>query len=629
MVMSIEKMTLPKRLDEEKIEALKQLFPEIFADGTINLDALREEISDALEDVDVGEEHYGLNWPGKKYARKLAAMPSAGTLVPDPGEGVDEETTQNIFIEGDNLEVLKVLKGAYAGRVKMIYIDPPYNTGNDFIYKDDFKEPVETYLRRTGQEDEEGLLTSNPKASGRFHSNWLTFMYPRLKISRDLLKDDGVIFVSIDQHEVHNLRLMMNEIFGEENFIATVSVVNNLKGRSDETYIATAHDYIMLFQRGEFETYGIPLPEDYYDQYTERDEIGRPYRLQGLRKRGSGAKREDRPNMYYPFYVNTNNGSVSIVKTTDHNIKVFPKLQDGSDGRWRWGVDTAKSRIHELIARKVSGRDEHDIFEIDYAEEDGSLKTVKPKSVWLGTEFSSDAGTKFYKEFMKGIDYPNPKPPALIRYCLLQATKENDIILDFFAGSGTTAHAIFDLNHEVNENLKFILVQIPEPTGNKSYPTIAEIAKERIRRVSTKLKDEGVKGDLGFRVYKLSKSNVKRWQKYTGESINEVENLFMERENSLIDGWKVASVLTEIILREGFPLDSKIRVDISYKSNKVWQVSHETIEYRLFVCLDKIVGRQTSEVITGFGKDVFVCLDAALNDEEKLILSDAIKVKTL
>ena len=248
--MSITPLDKPDNLQAEKIEALKDLFPQAFSDGKLNLDALKEELGDLVDELPAGEEHYGLNWPGKREAKKLATKPPTGTLKPVPDEGVNEDTTKNLIIEGDNLEVLRIMQKAYAGRIKMIYIDPPYNTGNDFVYKDDFKEPVESYLRKSGQADEEGLLVANPKASGRFHSNWLNMMYPRLRLARNLLKDDGVIFVSIDDNEIKNLRLVLDEIFGEENFLSVFVWVN--EGNIDnQSKIKNNHEYIVVYAKSE------------------------------------------------------------------------------------------------------------------------------------------------------------------------------------------------------------------------------------------------------------------------------------------------------------------------------------------------------------------------------------------
>ena len=240
--MAIERIKPAFHFEAERIEQLKQIAPEAFADGKINWETLQEALGDYLEEEDITTEHFGLFWPGKRAARKIASIPSEGTLIPCPGEGIDEENTRNIFIEGENLEVLKLLQKSYANSIKLIYIDPPYNTGNDFIYEDDFSESIDEYLRRTGQLDEDAKqISANTKADGRFHSKWLSMMYPRLRLARNLLSNDGFIFISIDENEAANLKLLLNEVYGEENFIASIANINNPKGRSDDNYISTIH----------------------------------------------------------------------------------------------------------------------------------------------------------------------------------------------------------------------------------------------------------------------------------------------------------------------------------------------------------------------------------------------------
>jgi adenine-specific DNA-methyltransferase len=644
--MPIEKLKPTFSLDEERLRALEQVVPEAFADGRVNWEVLRESLGERVEDEEAGTEHFGLFWPGKREARRLAAQPSKGTLVPALGEGVDEETTENIFIEGDNLEVLKLLQKSYSGRIKMIYIDPPYNTGRDLIYKDNYKQSVEEYLRQTGQKDvEEGiLLTTNPKTSGRFHSNWLNMMYPRLSLAKNLLRKDGVIFISTDSNEVHNLKQLMNELYGEENYVATVCVVSNWKGRSDDKYIATAHEYLTIYQLGEFETLGLPLPEDYLDDYPERDEAGKAFRLLGLRKRGSGARREDRPKMFYPFYVDKQTGKVSLTKDTPDMIEVLPRLSDGTDGRWRWGKTTSAERIEELTTRKVSGTDRYDVFEIDYAEVDGDLRRIRPKSFWNDKTLSNEAGTLAYKALMKNIPFSNPKPPELIKQCLLQSTSRDDLVLDFFAGSGSTAQAIVELNMEDDGNRKYICVQYPEmievnnAAFKAGYKTIADIAKERIRRVGHRIKAElesrldlgEPKFDIGFKVFKLNQSNFQAWQDYSGDDIRQLEILFASHETPFVEGWKEQDVLTELLLIEGFPLNSKITPDDTFSANHVLHVESDFSAHRLFICLEPRINDETIERVSELPReDIFICLDSALTDAAKVRLTDVGNVRTI
>lgn len=638
--MAINQLEKTFTLNEDRLESLKQIIPDAFADGKINWNTLKECLGEYLEDDST--ENFGLFWTGKRDARRLAAQPSKGTLIPIIGQGIDEDTTENIFIEGDNLEVLKILRKSYKGKIKMIYIDPPYNTGNDLIYKDDYSEPLESYLRKTKQKDEEGnLLTTNKKGDGRFHSNWLNMIYPRLRIAKDLLSDEGVIFASIDGNEVHNLRHIMNEIFGEENYISTVSVVSNWKGRSDDKYIATAHEYLVVFQKGNFVSLGLPLPPEYLSEYTERDENNNPYRLLGLRKRGAGAKREDRPNMYYPFFANKSDGKLSLLKSDEFSIEIYPKLSDGSDGRWRWGKETAEERITELKARIVSGTDRFDVFQIDYAEIDGEARRIKPKSVWNDKNISNEAGTLEYKSLMGNINFSNPKSVELIKTCLIQSIDKDDLVLDFFSGSGTTAQATLELNRN-GKNCKFICVQIGESIQENTeaykagFRQISDITAERIRRASNRIKTEldsqlpmDEKPDLGFRFYRLEQSNFRKWTEYEGKNVKELGDLFRQFESPLVEDWKIENVLAEIVLIEGFPLSSNQIIDEKFERNKVYCISHEFNEHQLFVCLDNEIYEDTVEVVADLPKqDIFICLDSALTDEAKIKLADVCQIKT-
>lgn len=517
-------------LTQDNIARLAELFPNCVTesraeDGTlkraIDFDQLRQELSTAI--VEGPQERYQLNWPGKREALLTANAPIAKTLRPCREESVDFDTTQNLFIEGDNLDALKLLQETYLNKVKMIYIDPPYNTGNDFIYEDDFSEDTGTYFERSNQKDEAGnRMVANTESNGRFHSDWLSMMYPRLKLARNLLREDGVMFVSIDDNEVANLQTVCGEIFGCENFLGKIAVVSNLKGRSDDKYFATAHNYLLAYSKGFFNTNGVPLPEEYLEDYSEIDSNGRRYRLQGLRKRGSSARREDRPKMFYPFFVDSSSGKVSLQKDGNHTIEVFPSLSDGSDGRWRWGRETALNRLQELKSRTVGQENRWDIFQIDYADSDGGEKRIKPKSVWMGSEFANEAGTLEVKELLgKGV-FDTPKPIGLIKYLLEQAVDDTgDIVVDFFAGSSTTAHAIYEFNSETNKSIKFICIQLPEDIAENSsaylngYKTIAEISKERIRRAGKKIKEDNAgkesidQLDIGFRVLKVDSSNMK------------------------------------------------------------------------------------------------------------------------
>ena len=479
------------------VEKIAALFPNCVTESrakdgklkkAVNFDALKQMLGESVAE---GDESYEFTWVGKRDAMVEAAKPIRKTLRPCVEESKNFDTTENLYIEGDNLEALKLLQEGYLGKVKMIYIDPPYNTGNDFIYKDDFRMDSAKYAEESGAVDDEGnRMVQNSDSNGRFHSDWCSMIYSRLLLARNLLTDDGVIFISIDDNEQANLKKICDEVFGASNYIANIAVINNLKGRSDDKYIATAHESLLIFHKGNFITNGVALPEEYDQEYKLTDNNGR-YRLQGLRKRGDSARREDRPNMYYPFYYDQ---ALDTLYLDPHEgtIEVTPHLSDGSDGRWRWGVDTARERLNELVALKVKGRDEYDIFQKDYLPQEG-VKRIKPKSFWMGSEFSAETGTLEVKSILEKRIFDTPKPIGLLKYILEQASNEESVILDFFSGSATTAHAVMQMNAEDGGHRKFILVQLPEICDENSeaakagYKTICEIGKERIRRAGDQI----------------------------------------------------------------------------------------------------------------------------------------------
>ncbi|MCP4746124.1 MAG: site-specific DNA-methyltransferase [Desulfobacteraceae bacterium] len=566
---------------EDNISKLAALFPGCVTESTdedgnpkkaIDFDLLRQELSTAI--VEGPQERYHLNWPGKREALLTANAPIAKTLRPCREESVDFDTTENLFIEGDNLDALKLLQETYLDKVKMIYIDPPYNTGKDFIYADNFAESTEEYLLDSGQKDEKGnRLVANTDSNGRFHSDWLSMMYSRLKLARNLLKDDGVIFISIDDGEVHNLCKACDEIFGSENRIGLISVVSNLKGRSDDKYYATAHNYLLAYQKLNFTSLGVALPEEYLKDYPEKTPEGKKFRLQGLRKRGDSARRVDRPNMFYPFYANPIDNTVSLKKTDSHHIEILPFLSDGEEGRWRWGKDTSTERIAELCTRTVGSEQRYDVFQIDYAGGVDGEKRIKPKTVWSGKGFANESGSLELKDLFGKKYFDTPKPIGLVKYCLEHSTKMNDIVLDFFAGSATTAHAVMQFNAEDGGNRKFIMVQLPEETfeiknGIESpksgiageaykadYKTIAEVSKERIRRAGKKIKEENATTapDLytGFRVLKVDSSNMADVY-YTPDAVE--QGLLFKSTDNIKEDRNPEDLLFQVLLDWGVDL---------------------------------------------------------------------------
>lgn len=419
----------------------------------------------------------------------------------EKGKHEEDNQSDNMIIHGDNLEALKALLPEYEGRIKCIYIDPPYNTGNEgWIYNDNVNDPkIKKWLGEVVGKEGEDLSR---------HDKWLCMMYPRLRLLQKLLADNGVIFISIDDNEKFNLKFVCDEIFGLNNYVADIAVINNLKGRSDDKYIATAHESLLIYRKKDFNTYGVSVPREYAEGYKLLDEKGR-YRLQGLRKRGAGARREDRPNMYYPFYYDVKTEVLSMEKLNSNMVEIYPHLSDGTDGRWRWGLDTSKQRIAELTVQKVRGREEWDVFQKDYLPDDGS-KRIKPKSFWSGSEFSAESGTLQVKEILGKDVFETPKSTKLIEYCMEQAMDDDSIILDSFAGSGTTAHAVLNMNKADGGNRKFILIEMEDYADS--------ITAERVKKVidgygERKNAVEGTGGNFSY--YELGEPLFK------GENLNE------------------------------------------------------------------------------------------------------------
>ena len=572
---------------DENYKKLAELFPNAVTevvtgyddDGkaivqkAIDKDILMQEINCKV--VDGKEERYQFTWPDKRKAILAANSPISETLRPCKEESVGKDGTkggfdsENLYIEGDNLDVLKLLQETYLGKIKMIYIDPPYNTGNDFVYEDDFSETTEEYLEKSGQFDKDGnRLVQNTESNGRFHTDWLNMIYPRLKLARNLLTDDGVIFISIDNNEIENIKKLADEIFGEDNCLGLIANINNPKGRSDDKFIATAHEYLSVYAKNinTVRWYGFEPTEEITKRYNKQDSNGKLYREIDLRKTGENDLREDRPNLFYYFYYNEKTGDFYPEredKNPDGYIKIYPQREDGKEGNWRWGLDTAKKQISDLIPKFMPTRKVWGIMQKDYLE---GRDLVKPTSAWTFKDVNSERGTEQFIElnFDKRI-FPKPKPIGTILRCIKLSTQDNDIVLDFFSGSATTAQAVMQINIEDNKNRKFIMVQLPEQTDIESeaykagYKNICEIGKERIRRAGAKIREENslTVGDLdtGFRVLKLDSTNMKDVY-YNPEEVTQntldglVDNIKGDRTNE--------DLLFQTMLELGVPLSSKI-----------------------------------------------------------------------
>lgn len=559
---------------QEKKNQLAALLPEAFSEGLLDVAALKRALGEAA--VIEGGERYALNWAGKSAAYKVLQTPSTATLRPQRELSVNFDTAQHVFIEGENLEVLKTLQKAYFGKVKLIYIDPPYNTGSDsFIYPDRFQESKEDYLKRIndladdGTLMREGFFRKNSKESGHYHSNWLNMMLPRLYIARNLLRDDGVIFVSCDDNEVHNLRLLMNEVFGEQNFISQIIVQSNKRGQTYKD-IAKTHEYLLAFGRTD-EAPLFELPKE-GDALPFEDAKGR-FDLWELRNRNPKFGRHNRANLYFPIYVcpeqldSNGYSKISLIQSEQFRIEVFPRNSEGKDSCWRWSTDKIRredtSSEFSVVVAKQKRDGDWNIYE------KSRKSTTKAKSTWDETAVISEQGTVELGELGMGSIFDHPKPRGLIEKVLRIATEADDLVFDFFSGSATTADALLRLNLEEMADRKLVLIQLPEPVDADSgaakagFKNIAEVGRERIRRVLKSIQEgadlvtQPLPG-LGFKAFALAPSNFKQWR---GDGIETAEAL-AEQMKMFVDGEKVGAEvewkLYELLLKFGQELTTPI-----------------------------------------------------------------------
>lgn len=594
---------------EERLEVLRELFPEVFTDGRVAVDRLKELLEDSVSDGPA-DEHYTLNWPGKQQARRLANQPPHVTLRPVPKAGVDEETTGNMVIVGDNLQVLLALQKSYASSIKLVYIDPPYNTGNDFIYKDTFAIDEELYLQETRQADLHGRLVSNPQTSGRFHSNWLSFMYPRLAVAQRLLREDGFIVVSIDDGEVANLRLLMNQVFGEENFVAEfVWKARHFPDERAVTHISVDHEYFLVYSRTTGTAFrGVERDETKFSN-PDRDPRG-PWMSRSML---GLATREQRPNLHYP------------IKDPKTGNTFEPPEATG----WRYAREKMNRLIAEgcvLFPKKHDGRPREKKFRSDLTSELRAIPSIV-------TDIHTSDGTKEIREIFDFQAFDFPKPADLIRRFVEQTTEDGDIVLDFFAGSGTTGHGVWLENQAQNSNRRFILVQLDAPIDEKSasgkailaagLDTIDKITCERLRRVSKAMKSKGVKGDLGFRVFKEDSPALARPLLLAVEQLQKGSlELFKEKLAHV----QPADLFTEVLLLLGFPLDTKREQVPQDSANTLWRFEHPRVPQPLLLCLDQRIDDDLLDALRDRKNHVFVCRDEALTDVAKARFYDALKL---
>jgi|SRR5215469_6884574 len=608
----------PERLDlrsheivSERQTEIVRLFPEVRTEGgKIDFDRLKLVLG---EKVDPGKERYGMNWPGKVDCFKAIQSPSLGTLLPCRKESVGFDTTGNVIIEGDNLEVLKLMQKAYLGKIKLIYVDPPYNTGNDFIYPDDYSETLQTYLEYTGQVDSEGRkFSTNTDADGRFHSKWINMLYPRLYLARNLMRDDGIIFVSCDDRELANLRRILDEIFGEENCVAQIVWKKSYGGGSKTKHVVIVHEYALCYARNKESLGRIELPPDpkarkYYKLKDSKFEKRGPYRTQPLATNSN----DDRENLRYAIPYD--------------GQEIWPEKQ------WQWEKPRTLTALanDELVITKQ--KDEYTVNYKQYLYDEGGVERgAKPFSILEGP-YTQTGSAELEALFGDAKVFPFPKPSELIQHFLQYAHPDKDFIaLDFFAGSGSTASAVLAQNAADAGTRQFLLVQLPEPTGRNDFRTIADVTKERVRRVSEQLTkseasklnlDAGKEIDRGFRVFKLDRSNFRAWAASFGGAGENGDNRVAELTEQLEmhvdhirEGRGDEDLLFELLIKSGFPLATEVQ-SIVVGEKVVFSVA----DGAMLICLERDLTLELIRAIAERKPERVILLDEgfAANDQLK------------
>ena len=607
-------------------QELRRIVPGAFSDGRVDAQKLQTLLGQVGP---AALERFTFTWAGRQDSARLLQMPTRATLYAKKDLSIDFQTTRNLFIEGDNLEVLKLLYKPFFARVKLIYIDPPYNTGNDVVYQDDYSDPLRTYLRISGQSDSEGnLLSSNPETNGRFHSTWLSMMYPRLFLAKYLLKDEGMIFVSIDDHEAANLRLLMDEVFGEENFVACIAWEKRFTRSNNAKLFSSVKDTLLVYRRSDAveylreqrteksdSTYGNP-DHDHRGPWTSVSYV-------------NPATKAERPNLVYPI-INPISGKEARHPTNAWKYERAVHERHVNENRLYWGKDGGYTypRLKKFLSEVKGG--------------------IVPVDIWKQEDTgTTDEGSKECEALLGRDVFDNPKPTRLLRRILSLATSSDgeDIVLDFFAGSGTTAQSVLEANRTDGGNRRFIMVQLPEPTPAESaahqhgYSTISQIAAERIRRVIKNLRQEGRQKlprgpetppeDLGFRFLRLGESNLRPWAGVEERSAGSWTRAMRDQVDPLVEGRKPEDVILEVALKEGLgpALNIDRRKDLS--ENAVFTVKDGFTERQLTICLDPKVKSSTIRSMGLEKDDTFVCKDVALDDTGAANLAIQCRLKTL
>lgn len=592
---------------QELIQKLKDLYPSLFNDEkNLNEDELRNIMSNFSSKT---EGKYEFNWAGKMNAKRLAFAPSRAMLKPDRKRSNNFDKTENIIIEGDNFEVLKLLQRSYTNSIKCIYIDPPYNTGKDRLYMDDFSIEKKPYWEQSGTSEGGVIIDTNTDSRGRYHSEWLNFMYSRLQLAWILLKRDGVIFISIDDHELYNLKKLVDEIFGEENFVANIVWKKRGGGGSDNKYFATEYEYILCYikDQEDLPSFTIEYSEQEKLRFNQVDENGKYYLKTLIRPERLGS----RPNLQYQI--------------TDPDGKIIEKTSEGKKITWVVGeTKFEKMKLNNEIVFQKNRNGNYSVYRKVY------MKNRVPSSLFTDIALNRDATAEIQDLFPGTINlFPNPKPSKLIKHLLRIADlKKNDIFLDFFAGSGTSAHALYELNSGGTINGNFILVQLPEKTDegseafNLGYKTISGLCIERVKRVSEKLKKAKVEGvDLGFKVFTLTKSLFPENQFISDPEKTQEENKlafekYLQNVNKQLDfTYDETELMYEVLLKDGFKLNFSATKVSEFEKNTVYKVSDG--EKTALLCIDANLHENTLQKLQEFTDQRLLCLERAVDTTKK------------
>lgn len=606
--------SLSLNLEKNNIDKIKELFPEVVEEGKINFDMLRTVLGDNVDD---SKEKYQFTWNGKYQSIKNAQAPSSATLRPCKEKSKNWEDTENLYIEGDNLEVLKQLQKTYYGKIKMIYIDPPYNTGNDFVYYDDFSNSLENYKEQTNQ-----VSSSNPESNGRFHTDWLNMMYPRLILAKNLLREDGIIFISIDDNEFDNLKKITDEIFGENNYLGTF-VINSTPNARDYGHIGKMHEFCLFYGKNSISTITNMLPEE-GKTYKYSDKTS-GFNIHPLYNSNEAFTDKNRPNLYYPFYVYLDKPvskefyEIGLEKR-ENSIEVFPpkSVKNNVQFVWRWGKEKAQAYMNkEIIGYKLG--DEYRI--VQKMRHDKKII----RSLLLDKKYSSRRGTAEVEKILGEKVFSFPKPMELLYDFIKIGTNENDIILDFFSGSATTAHATMQINYEDNLKRKYIMVQLPEIIKNDKYQTICDIGEERIRRAGEQIKSEwekehpsdGLFGseekfttDIGFKVFKLDSTNVNEWDPNLKLDEKELALRLCEVFKS---NRSKEDVLYEIMLKYGV-FDKQVE-EINVNGKTMYRVGKRY----MIVCLEDSITSDDVKAIGELSPKTVIFNEAGFRDDNEKI----------